>query len=247
MELDFKKAKATYGTGCFLLYNTGKAKVDSAHGLLTTVAYQLGPNEPPVYALEGSVAIAGAALTWLRDNLSILPKFSDAEGLAEEAELVDGGDVYFVPAFSGLYAPYWQQTARGVLCGITEDTQSSHIVRATLEAVCFQTRDILEAMNKDYGSALAELRVDGGMTANSLLMQLQADVAGLSIIKPEMAESTALGAAMVAGAAVGHWDIAEGNLELPLKVWHSRTTEDERDIRYFRWKMAVERSMGWDV
>ncbi|XP_050311790.1 glycerol kinase [Anthonomus grandis grandis] len=240
------QAKATYGTGCFLLYNTGTVKVSSAHGLITTVAYQLGPKSQPVYALEGSVAIAGAALNWLKDNMSLLPSFGDAQTIAEAAILADAGEVYFVPAFSGLYAPYWQQEARGVIIGISEDTQGCHIVKAALDAVCYQTRDILEAMNKDYGSHLTTLQVDGGMTANSLLMQLQADLAGVRVAKPSMAESTALGAAMVAGAAVGHWDLAHP-MEIPCDSWEVRVGEGERDIRYAKWKLAVERAMGWDV
>ncbi|CAG2060995.1 unnamed protein product [Timema podura] len=173
------QAKSTYGTGCFLLYNTGAARVKSTHGLLTTVAYQMGPSAAPVYALEGSVGVAGAALGWLRDNINLLQDISETESLAET---VGGtGDVYFVPAFSGLYAPYWQQDARGVICGITEDTTQLHIIRAALEAVCFQTRDILEAMNKDCGIPLSKLQVDGGMTTNNLLMQLQADLIGISV------------------------------------------------------------------
>ncbi|XP_044268892.1 glycerol kinase [Tribolium madens] len=245
--LDRGQAKATYGTGCFLLYNTGKAKVDSAHGLITTVAYQLGPSRPATYALEGSVAVAGAALNWLRDNLAILPTFGEAQSLAEKAELIESGEVYFVPAFSGLYAPYWQQDARGTIVGITEDTNANHIVRATLDAVCFQTRDILEAMNKDYGAPLTHLKVDGGMTANSLLMQLQADLAGIPVMKSSVAESTALGAAMVAGAAVGCWDIEGAPFDIPAYKWTPRYSENERDVRYAKWKMAIERSMGWDI
>ncbi|KAL1517675.1 hypothetical protein ABEB36_001410 [Hypothenemus hampei] len=240
------QAKATYGTGCFLLYNTGTIKVSSAHGLITTVAYQLGPKSQPIYALEGSVAIAGAALNWLKDNMNLLPTFSDAQRIAEEAELQDAGEVYFVPAFSGLYAPYWQQEARGVIIGISEDTQSCHIVRATLDAVCFQTRDILEAMTKDYGSHLASIQVDGGMTANSLLMQLQADLAGIKVAKASMAESTALGAAMVAGAAVGLWDLTRP-MDIPCEEWTPKLSDDERDMRYSKWKLAVEKAMGWDV
>lgn len=241
------EAKATYGTGCFLLYNTGNNKVNSAHGLVTTVAYKFGPNKPAVYALEGSVAIAGAAMNWLRDNLTILPTFGEAKEIAEKADSVEGGDVYFVPAFSGLYCPYWQQEARGVIVGISEDTESCHIVKATLEAVCFQTRDILEAMNNDYGSPLSVLKVDGGMTANPLLMQMQADLAGITVIKPTMAESTALGAAMVAGAAVGYWDLEKSKLDIPAMKWTPKYTENQRDIRYSKWKMAVERAMGWDM
>ncbi|CAG9863789.1 unnamed protein product [Phyllotreta striolata] len=240
------QAKATYGTGCFLLYNTGHTRVNSSHGLLTTVAYKFGPNAPAVYALEGSVAIAGAAVNWLRDNLAVLPSFGQAQKIAEEAEKVQSGEVYFVPAFSGLYAPYWQQEARGVIVGISEDTESCHLVKATLEAVCYQTRDILEAMNSDYGSTLTCLQVDGGMTANTLLMQMQADLAGVTVLKPTMAESTALGAAMAAGAAVGHWDL-EGTIDIPAVKWTPRLSENERDVKYAKWKMAIERAMGWDM
>lgn len=240
------QAKATYGTGCFLLYNTGTNKVSSSHGLITTVAYQLGPKTPPIYALEGSVAIAGAALNWLKDNMNVLPSFGDAQKIAEEAELESAGEVYFVPAFSGLYAPYWQQEARGVIVGISEDTKACHIVRATLDAVCYQTRDILEAMNKDYGSHLNSIQVDGGMTANSLLMQLQADLGGVKVVKASMAESTALGAAMVAGAAVDLWDLTN-RMDIPCDVWTPKMNDDERDVRYSKWKLAVEKAMGWDV
>nr|CAH7744029.1 unnamed protein product [Callosobruchus chinensis] len=228
------QAKATYGTGCFLLYNTGNLKVHSSHGLLTTVAYQFGSEAQPVYALEGSVAVAGAAINWLRDNLGILPNS------------VKTGEVYFVPAFSGLYAPYWQQEARGVIVGIAEDTDTSHIVRATLEAVCYQTRDILEAMSSDYGGPLSSLQVDGGMTANPLLMQLQADLAGITVLRPEMAECTALGAAMAAGAAVGCWDVGKP-LKLPCIKYSPKMTSDERDVKYSKWKMAIDCSTGWNI
>ncbi|XP_044763736.1 glycerol kinase-like [Coccinella septempunctata] len=241
------EAKATYGTGCFLLYNTGPTKVESSHGLLTTVGYKLGPNKPTVYALEGSVAIAGAALNWLRDNLNILENFKDAERNGREAESVQSGEVYFVPAFSGLYAPYWQADARGIICGITEDTTSNHIIRATLEAVCFQVRDILDAMCKDCKTPLKRLKVDGGMTANSLLMQLQADLAGITVVKSAVLQSTALGAAMAAGSAVGYWNVQAGTINVPSKTWYPIFTDDERDVKYSRWKMAIERSLGWDI
>lgn len=238
------QAKATYGTGCFLLYNTGTVNVDSSHGLLTTVAYQLGKDHQPVYALEGSVAIAGAALSWLRDNIKLLSSARESEEIALTVE--NNGDIYFVPAFSGLYAPYWDQEARGVICGINEDTQKGHIVRATLEAVCFQVRDILDAMNKDCGIPLQSLQVDGGMTENGLLMQTQSDLIGLKIIKPKMAETTALGAAMMAGHAIGQWDL--DRVEVPIDNVQFKPTidENERDMRYDKWKMAVDRSLGWD-
>ncbi|KAB0792355.1 hypothetical protein PPYR_14314 [Photinus pyralis] len=244
--LNCGEAKSTYGTGCFLLYNTGSKRVSSAHGLLTTVAYQTGPNTPVTYALEGSVAVAGAALSWLKDGMSVISDVNDVQCVAEQADSTGEGNLYFVPAFSGLYAPYWQKDARGVIVGITEDTQSSHIVKATLEAVCFQTRDILEAMNKDYGTSLRKLRVDGGMTSNTYLMQLQADLTGICVVKPVMAESTALGAAMMAGAAIGVWDFKQ-NLDMPVEEWKPIIGDDKRDLKYSQWKMAVERAMGWDV
>lgn len=238
-------AKATYGTGCFLLYNTGPINVDSTNGLLTTVAYQLSADHAPIYALEGSVAIAGAALGWLKDNLGLLKSARESEEVART--VATNGDVYFVPAFSGLYAPYWDQEARGVICGITEDTQRGHIVRAALEAVCFQVRDILDAMSKDCGIPLQSLRVDGGMTENGLLMQTQADLIGLRIVKPQMAETTALGAAMVAGFAVGAWDLERVEVGMETVVIRPEIEENERDMRYTKWKMAIERSLGWDI
>ncbi|XP_048268155.1 glycerol kinase isoform X2 [Bombus terrestris] len=172
-------AKSTYGTGCFLLYNTGTAIVDSSHGLLTTVAYQLGPQATPVYALEGSVAIAGAVIQWLKDNLGILSDVKESESLVEQ--IPTDNRVTFVPAFAGLYAPYWRKDARSVICGITEDTNSTHIIKAALQAICFQTRDILEAMKEDTGLILSKLLVDGAMTTNNLLMQMQADICGIPV------------------------------------------------------------------
>ncbi|XP_012348995.1 glycerol kinase isoform X2 [Apis florea] len=236
------QAKATYGTGCFLLYNTGSIKVDSTQGLITTIAYKIGKNSA-TYALEGSVAVAGAALSWLRDNIQLFNNITQSQDMAEHVR--SSGDVYFVPAFSGLYAPYWQQDARGVICGITEDTQQYHIVRAALEAVCFQTRDILEAMVKDSGTKLTTLQVDGGMTVNNLLMQLQADLTGISVVRPNMVETTALGAAILAGVGVGLIDVNDVDASQVTKFSPS-IGEDERDLRYSKWKMAVERSMKWD-
>ena len=238
-------AKATYGTGCFLLYNTGPINVDSTNGLLTTVAYQLSVDHQPIYALEGSVAIAGAALGWLKDNMGLLKSARESEEVARTVET--NGDVYFVPAFSGLYAPYWEQEARGVICGINEDTQRGHIIRATLEAVCFQVRDILDAMAKDCGIPLQSLKVDGGMTENKLLMQTQSDLIGLKIVKPKMAETTALGAAMMAGYAVGVWDLERVEVPMETELIKPKIAEDERDMRYSKWKMAIERSLGWDI
>ncbi|KAK9297869.1 hypothetical protein QLX08_008619 [Tetragonisca angustula] len=236
------QAKATYGTGCFLLYNTGSVKVDSTQGLITTIAYKIG-KEPAIYALEGSVAVAGAALSWLRDNIQLFNNIAQSQDMAERVR--NSGDVYFVPAFSGLYAPYWQQDARGVICGITEDTQQYHIVRAALEAVCFQTRDILEAMVKDSGTKLTTLQVDGGMTVNNLLMQLQADITGISVVRPNMVETTALGAAILAGIGASIIDISDVDASQVTK-FSPEIGEDERDLRYSKWKMAVERSMKWD-
>ncbi|XP_022184292.2 glycerol kinase [Nilaparvata lugens] len=246
-QMCFKQgqAKSTYGTGCFLLYNTGHNRVESTHGLLTTVAWKLG-NASAVYALEGSVAIAGAAISWLKDNVNLIDDASQVEELANRN--MHTADVYFVPAFSGLYAPYWRPDARGVICGITEDTDRAHIIRATLEAVCYQTRDILEAMYKDCGIALNRLKVDGGMTQNSLLMQLQADLCGIPVARPKMVEITALGAAMAAGFADGVkvWDI-ENTQETFVDTFQPVITEEERDSRYEKWKMAVQRSFGWDT
>ncbi|XP_063373914.1 glycerol kinase 3 [Cydia amplana] len=244
MCLQRGQAKATYGTGCFVLYNTGDIRVNSSRGLLTTVAFQLGSKNPPVYALEGSVAIAGAALGWLKDNIGLLESAKDSQELAENAS--ENGSVVFVPAFSGLYAPYWRQDARGVICGITEDTNSSHIIKAALEAVCYQVRDILDAMNEDCGIPLQLLKVDGGMTSNSLVMQMQADLIGINVIRAGFTESTALGAAQVA-----YWGVDASKPVTPIPmtdgtIYVPRITDDERDMRYKQWKMAVERSLGWD-
>uniref|UniRef100_A0A0A9YQ50 Probable glycerol kinase n=1 Tax=Lygus hesperus TaxID=30085 RepID=A0A0A9YQ50_LYGHE len=240
------EAKNTYGTGCFLLYNTGKSLVFSTHGLLTTVAYKMGADEPAIYALEGSIAVAGVAMRWLRDNLKLLSNVSDSRSVAESAREV--GEVVFVPAFSGLYAPYWRQDARSVVCGITEETSKANIIRAALQAVCFQTRDILEAMNKDCGIPLKTLLVDGGMCANDFLMQQQADLVGIPVVRPSMLETTALGAAMAAGRAKGievwNWEESESHA-VPVDTFHPSLKEDERDYKYARWKMAIERSLGW--
>lgn len=241
------QAKATYGTGCFLLYNTGPSVVHSTHGLLTTVGYQLGRNATPMYALEGSVAIAGVALKWLRENLGLFGSVTQVEPMAS---MVDNSlDVYFVPAFSGLYAPYWNQEARGIICGLSEDTTSEHVVRATLESICFQVRDILESMKKDCGIPLTKLMVDGGMTVNNLFLQLQSDLVGISVIKSKIPETTALGAALAAYKAVE----PSFKLEMELSKSTARKTytptinDNERDVRYAKWKMAVERAIGWDA
>ena len=196
------EAKNTYGTGCFMLLNTGTKIVPSPSGLLTTCGYQFGTQQT-VYALEGSIAIAGALVQWLRDNLKLIEKAPDVEGLARTVE--DNGGIYFVPAFSGLFAPYWRSDARGVIAGLTRYVNRGHIARAVLEATAFQTREVLDAMNADSGVSLKALKVDGGMVHNNLLMQIQADVLGVPVIRPKIAETTALGAAYAAGLAIGFW------------------------------------------
>jgi glycerol kinase len=238
------EAKNTYGTGCFMLMNTGTQPVPSTAGLVTTVAYQLG-DEPPHYALEGSIAIAGALVQWLRDNLGMIAKSADIEALAREVQ--DNGDVYFVPAFSGLFAPYWRDTARGVLVGLTRYANRAHIARAALEAVAYQTRDVLEAMEKDSGIPIKELRVDGGMVANELLMQFQADQLRVPVVRPRVTETTALGAAYAAGLAVGYWSsraelVRNWGVE---RRWQPAMGEAERSALYAAWKKAVQRSFDW--
>ena len=238
------QGKNTYGTGCFLLMNTGEKPVQSKHGLLTTVAYQLG-NEPVHYALEGSVAITGALVQWLRDNLGIIKNSPDIEKLAKEVD--DNGGCYFVPAFSGLYAPYWKQDARGVLVGLTRFVNKSHIARAALEATAFQTWEVLEAMEKDAGISITSLRVDGGMVVNQLLMQFQSDILGEEVICPKIIETTALGAAYAAGLAVGYWE----NLDDLRKnwaianTWKPNMSVDTRATMRKQWKKAVTKSFDW--
>ncbi|XP_065162340.1 glycerol kinase 3-like [Atheta coriaria] len=240
------QAKNTYRSGCFLLYNTGTSRVQSTHGLVTTVAYKFGDG-PATYALEGSVVAAGEALNWLRDNMGLIKNVQeDTESLAQE--VFNTGDVYFVPAFKGLFAPYWRKDARGIICGLTAYTTKKHIIRAALEAVCFQTRDIIEAMNKDCGIPLSKLHVDGKLTTNNLLMQLQADISGIPVFRSQSQDITALGVAMAAGQAKGIdvWDLDARNREVvPSDTFLPTTTEDERNARYTKWKMAVHRSLGW--
>lgn len=237
-------AKCTYGTGNFLLLNTGDKPVQSAHGLLTTVCYKLG-EAPTVYALEGSVAVTGSLVQWLRDNLGLFADTVDIEVLANEVD--DSGGAYFVPAFSGLFAPYWRPDARGALMGLTRYVTKSHVARAALEATAFQTREVMEAMNADAGVDLAELRVDGAMVANQVLMQFQADQLGVDVIRPRVIETTALGAAYAAGIAVGFWagqqDVIENWSES--NRWSSRVSRDESDRHYRNWKKAVRRTMNW--
>ncbi|KAJ6667586.1 hypothetical protein lerEdw1_016707 [Lerista edwardsae] len=235
-----------YGTGCFLLCNTGQKPAFSEHGLLTTVAYKMGRDEPVYYALEGSVAIAGALIRWLRDNLDMAQTPDEIEKLA--AEVGSSHGCCIVPAFSGLYAPYWDPTARGIICGLTQFTNKSHIAFAALEAVCFQAREILDAMNKDCGMPLSQVQVDGGMTNNNDLMQLQADILGIPVVKPSMHEISALGAAMAAGAAegVGVWSLKPEDLTaVTYERFEPRISSEERTRRYAKWKKAVQKSMGW--
>jgi len=238
------QAKNTYGTGCFLLLNSGEEPTRSEHGLLTTLGYKIG-DAKPVYALEGSVAITGALVQWLRDNLEMIQESAEVEELANQVE--DNGGIYFVPAFSGLYAPYWQSNARGVIAGLTRFITKAHIARAVLEATAFQTKEVLEAMEKDTGIKLASLKVDGGMVNNELLMQFQADILNVPVIRPTITETTALGAAYAAGLAVGVWKDQEDLRDYwqEDKVWTPAMEEIERDRQYKGWKKAVKRSFDW--
>ncbi|KAF4797841.1 putative glycerol kinase 3 [Turdus rufiventris] len=226
----------------------GVMSVFSEHGLITTIAYKMGRDKPTFYALEGSVAIAGAVVRWLRDNLGIAKTSQEVEKLAAEVGTSYG--CYFVPAFSGLYAPYWEPSARGIICGLTQFTNKNHIAFAALEAVCFQTREILDAMNKDCGIPLSQLQVDGGMTNNKILMQLQSDILCIPVVKPSMPETTALGAAMAAGAAEGVevWSLNPGDLTaVTCERFEPQINPEESEYRYARWKKAVMKSMGWET
>jgi glycerol kinase len=238
------EAKNTYGTGNFMLLNTGTELVRSNAGLLSTVCYKFG-DEPVVYALEGSIAVTGSAVQWLRDQLGIISGASQSEALARQVE--DNGGVYFVPAFSGLFAPYWRSDARGAIVGLSRYNTNAHLARATLEAICYQSRDVAEAMEKDSGVHLEVLKVDGGVTANELCMQIQADVLGVPVSRPVVAETTALGAAYAAGLAVGFWkntDELRSNWN-ESKRWTPVWSEEQRDTGYARWKKAVERTLDW--
>ena len=238
------EAKNTYGTGCFLLMNTGEKPIASRAGLITTVAYQMH-GEPARYALEGSIAVTGALVQWLRDNLGLIAGSSDVEKLAAEVE--DNGGVYFVPAFSGLYAPHWNERARGTLIGLTRYANRAHIARAVLEATAYQTREVLAAMATDSATTIPELRVDGGMVVNELLMQFQADILDIPVVRPKITETTALGAAYAAGLAVGYWKNREdlvSNWEID-KRWKPQMSTQKRAALFASWERAVGRSLDW--
>ena len=238
------EAKNTYGTGCFMLLNTGTKPVPSKSGLLTTLGYKIG-DQPAVYCLEGSIAITGALVQWLRDNLGLIQKSADVEALAKTVD--DNGGIYFVPAFSGLFAPYWKNDARGAIVGMTRYVNKGHVARAALEATAFQTREVLDAMNKDSGVNLTALKVDGGMVYNELLMQFQADVLGVPVIRPTVAETTALGAAYAAGLAVGFWKNVEdlrANWAKD-KDWQPKMDASHREKLHKGWLKAVTRTFEW--
>jgi glycerol kinase len=238
------EAKNTYGTGCFMLLNTGTQAVPSKSGLLTTVGYKFA-GEPTVYALEGSIAITGALVQWLRDNLSFFDFSQHIEDYANRVP--DSGGIYIVPAFSGLFAPYWQADARGVIVGLTRFINKNHICRAALEATAYQTREVLDAMEHDSGVKLTTLKVDGGMVHNDMLMQFQADILGVPVVRPKVAETTALGAAYAAGLAVGFWnspDDLRSNWQVD-QTWQPAMRDDERSRLYRGWLKAVQRAMHW--
>ncbi|MGP4029156.1 glycerol kinase GlpK [Actinomadura sp. 3N407] len=238
------EAKNTYGTGNFLLLNTGNELVRSSQGLLTTVCYQFG-QEKPVYALEGSIAVTGSAVQWLRDQLGIISGAAQSEALARQVD--DNGGVYFVPAFSGLFAPYWRSDARGAIVGLSRFNTNAHLARATLESICYQSRDVVEAMREDSGVSLDVLKVDGGVTANELCMQMQADILGVPVSRPVVAETTALGAAYAAGLATGFWNTTD---ELRQnwnqdRRWEPTWNDRQRQTGYAGWKKAVSRTLDW--
>jgi len=238
------EAKNTYGTGCFMLLNTGEIPIPSQAGLLTTLAYQIA-GQPAVYALEGSIAISGALVQWLRDNLGLISKSAEIEALARSVE--DNGGIYFVPAFSGLFAPYWRSDARGVIVGLTRYVNKGHLARAALEATAYQTREVLEAMEADSGVKLSVLKVDGGMVVNELLMQFQADMLGVPVVRPKVIETTALGAAYAAGLATGFWRDLE-SLRQQWQVdrrWQPQMDAERREQLYAGWKKAVTRTFDW--
>jgi glycerol kinase len=238
------EAKNTYGTGNFMLLNTGTELVRSKAGLLSTVCYQFG-DDAPVYALEGSIAVTGSAVQWLRDQLGIISGAAQSESLARQVD--DNGGVYFVPAFSGLFAPYWRSDARGAIVGLSRFNNNAHLARATLESICYQSRDVAEAMEKDSGVVLEVLKVDGGVTANELCMQIQSDILGVPVSRPVVAETTALGAAYAAGLAVGFWadtdELRENWNES--KRWEPQWDDQQRQVGYAQWKKAVTRTLDW--
>ena len=241
---DRGESKTTYGTGNFALLNTGTEIVRSKNGLLSTVCYKFG-DQPAMYALEGSVAVTGSAIQWLRDQLGIITNAAETENLA--SSVTDTAGVYFVPAFSGLFAPYWRSDARGVIVGLTRAATKAHLARAALEAICYQTRDVMDAMVADSGVPMTEMRVDGGITANSLCMQMQADIMGIDITRPLITETTALGAAYAAGLAVGFWKNTD-ELKKQWKQsrrWSATTSADDRALGYAGWKKAIERTLNW--
>jgi len=237
-------AKNTYGTGNFMLINTGEEIVPSENGLLTTVCYKIG-DKPAIYALEGSIAVTGSLVQWLRDNIGLINEAPEIEDLAKQVE--DNGGAYIVPAFSGLFAPYWKDDARGAIVGLTRFVNKNHIARAALESTAYQTREVLDAMEADSGVELAELRVDGGMVANETLMQFQADILGVDVVRPKVAETTALGAAYAAGIAVGFWqgeqDVIDNWAEGAR--WSPKMPDAERERLYRQWKKAVTKTFDW--
>ena len=238
------EAKNTYGTGCFMLLNTGTKVIQSKRGLLTTLGYKMD-DTPAIYALEGSIAITGALVQWLRDNLGMITKSSEIEALASSVE--DNGGIYFVPAFSGLFAPYWRSDARGVIVGLTRYINRGHIARAALEATAYQTREVLDAMEEDSGVKLRNLKVDGGMVNNQLLMQFQADILGVPVVRPKIADTTALGAAYAAGLAVGFWesfDDLHENWQIS-QTWEPHMEPNHREKLYQGWLKAIERTFNW--
>jgi len=241
---DRGESKTTYGTGNFALLNTGTEIVRSTNGLLTTVCFKFG-DEPARYALEGSVAVTGSAIQWLRDQLGIISTAAETENLA--ASVSDTAGVYFVPAFSGLFAPYWRSDARGAIVGLTRAATKAHLARAALEAICYQTRDVMDAMVADSGVPMTEMRVDGGITSNSLCMQMQAEIMGIDITRPLIGETTALGAAYAAGLAVGFWK-SQDEVKAQWKQsrrWSPTTSNESRNAGYLQWKKAVERTLNW--
>jgi glycerol kinase len=238
------ESKNTYGTGCFMLLNTGEKIVASKHGLLTTLGYKFA-DSPAVYALEGSIAVTGALVQWLRDNLGMIHSSDEIESLAQSVE--DNGGVFIVPAFSGLFAPHWRSDARGVICGLTRQSNRGHIARAALEATAFQTRDVVAAMIADSGVKLSQLKVDGGMSVNELLMQFQADILGTAVVRPKITETTALGAAYSAGLAVGFWKNLDElrNAWKADKTWQPGMKNERRQTLCEGWEKAVQRTLGW--